>query len=61
MAALLTARGFGPSRMTVLEQLGGEREHRGDGTADGWAHPPGDALNVIAVEPRRAPHAPGCP
>ncbi|MGW1073771.1 precorrin-6y C5,15-methyltransferase (decarboxylating) subunit CbiE [Streptomyces sp. NPDC002537] len=61
VAAFLAARGFGPSRMTVLEQLGGEREHRAEGTADSWSRPPGDALNVIAVDCRRAPGAPRLP
>ena len=55
VAALLRDRGFGPSRMTVLEQLGGERECRTDGTADDWPHPPGDPLNAIAVSCRPAP------
>ncbi|WP_326698801.1 precorrin-6y C5,15-methyltransferase (decarboxylating) subunit CbiE [Streptomyces sp. NBC_01754] len=50
VAALLRDRGFGPSRMRVLEQLGGTEEDCLDGTADTWAHPPGDPLNVIAVD-----------
>ncbi|MGW3570346.1 precorrin-6y C5,15-methyltransferase (decarboxylating) subunit CbiE [Streptomyces sp. NPDC000941] len=50
VAALLRDRGFGPSRMRVLEQLGGERERHLEGTADHWSHAPGDPLNVIAVE-----------
>lgn len=58
VAALLTARGFGPSRLTLLEQLGGERERRAEGPAEGWPHPPGDALNVLAVECRAADGAP---
>ncbi|MEV4436743.1 precorrin-6y C5,15-methyltransferase (decarboxylating) subunit CbiE [Streptomyces sp. NPDC049555] len=58
VAHLLCERGFGPSRLTVLEQLGGESERRTDGTAEDWPHPPGDALNVVAVECRRAPGAP---
>ncbi|PGH46767.1 precorrin-6y C5,15-methyltransferase (decarboxylating) subunit CbiE [Streptomyces sp. Ru87] len=49
VAALLRDRGFGPSRMTVLEQLGGPGERHTEGTADTWDHPPGDPLNVIAV------------
>lgn len=57
VAALLRERGFGPSPMRVLEQLGGEAEDCVTGTADGWAHPAGDPLNVIAVERRRAPDA----
>lgn len=50
VAALLRDRGFGPSRMRVLEQLGGDTERVLDGTADRWAHPAGDPLNVVAVE-----------
>lgn len=94
VAALLRDRGFGPSPMRVLEQLGGPRETvtdaYGDGglggsgepdgtggpcgsagpdgsavpgrtggvvTADTWARPPGDPLNIVAVECRRAPDA----
>ncbi|MDJ0344753.1 precorrin-6y C5,15-methyltransferase (decarboxylating) subunit CbiE [Streptomyces sp. H10-C2] len=54
VAALLNEHGFGPSRMRVLEQLGGERENTAEGTAGAWPHPPGDALNVIAVDCHRA-------
>ncbi|MFJ5552381.1 precorrin-6y C5,15-methyltransferase (decarboxylating) subunit CbiE [Streptomyces sp. NPDC093225] len=57
VAALLRERGFGPSRMTVLEQLGSEEEAYVCGRAADWPHPPGDALNVIALECRRAPDA----
>ncbi|MEI5524950.1 precorrin-6y C5,15-methyltransferase (decarboxylating) subunit CbiE [Streptomyces brasiliscabiei] len=61
VAALLRDRGFGPSRLRVLEQLGGEREHTTDATtADDWTTrtaPPGDPLNIVAVECRRAPEA----
>nr|WP_202527606.1 precorrin-6y C5,15-methyltransferase (decarboxylating) subunit CbiE [Streptomyces sp. SID486] len=60
VAALLRDRGFGPSRMRVLEQLGGDRERTGaETTADAWvqAPPPGDPLNIVAVECRRAPQA----
>lgn len=56
VAVLLRDRGFGTSRMRVLEQLGGAKERTTDETtADGWAHPPGDPLNIVAVECRRAP------
>ncbi|MFD8149454.1 precorrin-6y C5,15-methyltransferase (decarboxylating) subunit CbiE [Streptomyces sp. NPDC059720] len=59
VAALLRDRGFGPSRLRVLEQLGGPGERvSGPVTADGWALPPGDPLNIVAVECRRAPDAP---
>ncbi|WP_420034436.1 precorrin-6y C5,15-methyltransferase (decarboxylating) subunit CbiE [Streptomyces sp. cg28] len=57
VAALLTDRGFGPSRMTVLEQLGAESEAAYEGVAEDWTRPPGDALNVIAVDCLRAPGA----
>ncbi len=42
VAALLRDRGFGPTRMRVLEQLGGPRERTAEGTADGWDAPPAD-------------------
>ncbi|MFE1951759.1 precorrin-6y C5,15-methyltransferase (decarboxylating) subunit CbiE [Streptomyces sp. NPDC059524] len=57
VAALLTDRGFGPSRMTVLEQLGGEAESAHEGVAESWDHTPGDPLNVIAISCVRAPGA----
>ncbi|MFJ8754471.1 precorrin-6y C5,15-methyltransferase (decarboxylating) subunit CbiE [Streptomyces sp. NPDC102441] len=55
VAGLLRDHGFGPSRMRVLEQLGSPAEDCLDGTADTWEHPPGDPLNVIAVDCRSAP------
>ena len=59
VADLLRERGFGPSRLRVLEQLGGEKERTTDEvTADDWPHPsPGDPLNIVAVECHRAPDA----
>ncbi|MGW6057468.1 precorrin-6y C5,15-methyltransferase (decarboxylating) subunit CbiE [Streptomyces sp. NPDC055189] len=57
VAALLREQGFGPSPVRVLEQLGGEAESCVEGIADTWAHPPGDPLNVIAIECRRDPDA----
>jgi precorrin-6Y C5,15-methyltransferase (decarboxylating) len=36
VAALLTRRGFGASRLSVLEHLGGERERRIDSIASAW-------------------------
>ncbi|MFK4149337.1 precorrin-6y C5,15-methyltransferase (decarboxylating) subunit CbiE [Streptomyces sp. NPDC004065] len=58
VAALLRGRGFGPSRMRLLEQLGGARERTTvEVTADDWPHPPGEPLNIVAVECRRAPGA----
>ncbi|MGX5210482.1 precorrin-6y C5,15-methyltransferase (decarboxylating) subunit CbiE [Streptomyces violaceus] len=61
VAALLRDRGFGASRIRVLEQLGGARERtNAEATADDWpdAQPPGDPLNIVAVTCRRAPDAP---
>ncbi len=55
IAALLRERGFGPSRMRVLEQLGSEREDAYEGRADSWDHAPGDPLNVVALDCRRDP------
>ncbi|MER7778580.1 precorrin-6y C5,15-methyltransferase (decarboxylating) subunit CbiE [Streptomyces sp. NPDC096191] len=60
VAALLRDRGFGPSRMRVLEQLGGARERTTiPATAEDWPppYPPGDPLNIVAVECRRDPDA----
>ncbi|MFF1412370.1 precorrin-6y C5,15-methyltransferase (decarboxylating) subunit CbiE [Streptomyces sp. NPDC058289] len=57
IAALLRERGFGPSRMRVLEQLGSEHEDTYEGLAQSWEHPPGDPLNVVAVDCRRDPRA----
>ncbi|MFE7121865.1 precorrin-6Y C5,15-methyltransferase (decarboxylating) subunit CbiT, partial [Streptomyces sp. NPDC057654] len=52
VAALLRERGFGPSRLRVLARLGGPDEHVTEGMAEDWPHPPGDALNVVAVDCR---------
>jgi precorrin-6Y C5,15-methyltransferase (decarboxylating) len=43
--------------MSVLTQLGGAAEHRVDGIAAGWRHPPGDPLNVVAVDCAASPDA----
>jgi precorrin-6Y C5,15-methyltransferase (decarboxylating) len=50
VAALLRERGFGASRLSVLEHLGGERERRIDGLAAAWSADEVAALNLIAVE-----------
>ncbi len=52
LAELLNTYGRGNSELSVLEQLGGPRERRRDGTAHQWAtDPPSDIdnLNVVAV------------
>jgi precorrin-6Y C5,15-methyltransferase (decarboxylating) len=50
IAALLRERGFGPSRLTVLEHLGGEAERRIEGVANDWNDPLIADLNLIAIE-----------
>ena len=50
LAQLLTARGFGPSRITVLGNLGGGDETRLEGTAEKWTGKTAPDLNTIAVE-----------
>ena len=58
IAELLRARGFGPSRMTVLEHLGGDAERRVEGIASEWTDLPIAALNLVAIECRAEPNAP---
>lgn len=50
VAQLLCERGFGASRMSVLEHLGGDAERRVDAIASGWRDAPVADLNVIALE-----------
>ncbi|AXB48127.1 precorrin-6y C5,15-methyltransferase (decarboxylating) subunit CbiE [Amycolatopsis albispora] len=50
LAAQLTDAGYGPSRFTVLEELGGPAERQVTGVAESWDHPPGAALNLVAIE-----------
>ncbi|MHB2245857.1 precorrin-6y C5,15-methyltransferase (decarboxylating) subunit CbiE [Pseudomonas fitomaticsae] len=50
VAELLRERGFGASRLRVLEHLGGDAERRIDGTANDWNDPLIADLNVIAIE-----------
>ncbi|WP_280255695.1 precorrin-6y C5,15-methyltransferase (decarboxylating) subunit CbiE [Nocardia wallacei] len=67
LAELLARNGFGPARLTVLEQLGGRAERTVSGIAESWAEPPGDPLNVVAVDcaadpaARRLTRMPGLP
>ena len=58
IAELLRARGFGPSRMTVLEHLGGDAERRVEGIASEWTDLPIAALNLVAIECRAEHDAP---
>ncbi|EBY7415824.1 precorrin-6y C5,15-methyltransferase (decarboxylating) subunit CbiE, partial [Salmonella enterica subsp. enterica serovar Alachua] len=56
-AALLKAKGFGQSRLTVLEHLGGPKEKSISGSADSWSHENCADLNVLAIECIAAPDA----
>ncbi len=58
IAALLRERGFGPSRISVLEHLGGPAERRIDGLAEDWSDPPVADLNLVAIECLAAPGTP---
>jgi precorrin-6B C5,15-methyltransferase / cobalt-precorrin-6B C5,C15-methyltransferase len=49
VALRLTELGYGPSEVTVLEHMGGERERLYAGRADAWAHPRAADLNTLAV------------
>ena len=66
VAALLRDRGFGPSALTVLADLGGPSETVTATTADAYTGT-APALNVVAVEcaaaagARRLPRVPGLP
>ncbi|THG76081.1 precorrin-6y C5,15-methyltransferase (decarboxylating) subunit CbiE [Pseudomonas sp. A-1] len=52
VAELLRERGFGLSRLSLLEHLGGPHERRLDGLAADWSLPPGAALNLLAIDCR---------
>ncbi len=56
IAAFLTARGFGGSKMTVLAAMGGKDEARFDGLAESWDHVV-PAFNTLAVDCIAAPDA----
>ncbi len=67
VAALLRGRGYGPSRMVVLEHMGGPKERRVEGTAADWDVPDVAEFNTVAVDclagPGAAllPRSPGLP
>ncbi|MCA1688918.1 MAG: precorrin-6y C5,15-methyltransferase (decarboxylating) subunit CbiE [Actinobacteria bacterium] len=50
VARVLCHHGFGPSRLVVLEQLGGAGERIVENTAAGWGDRPTDPLHAIAIE-----------
>jgi len=57
LARLLAETGFGASRLTVLEALGGPRERIRSTTAASYEFGTVDALNVVAIEVTEAPDA----
>jgi precorrin-6Y C5,15-methyltransferase (decarboxylating) len=57
LARLLVEAGFGASRMTVLEALGGPRERIRTTTAARYEFGTTEALNVVAIEVTAAPDA----
>jgi precorrin-6Y C5,15-methyltransferase (decarboxylating) len=61
VAALLTERGYGESRLTVLEHLDGEKERCVEGVAVTWSANDIADLNTIAVDCIAAPDAPLLP
>lgn len=50
IAALLAESGFGPSRLSVFEHLGGAAERRVDGVAHAWPHATVADLNLVAID-----------
>jgi precorrin-6B C5,15-methyltransferase / cobalt-precorrin-6B C5,C15-methyltransferase len=54
-AALLTAAGWGPSILTVLEHMGGPRERRLESAAAEWRHARTADLNLLAIACRAGP------
>jgi precorrin-6Y C5,15-methyltransferase (decarboxylating) len=55
VAALLVQRGYGSSRLRVLEHLGGPDEAIHDGSAASWPAQPSADLSTIAIECRADP------
>lgn len=67
VAARIAELGYGPSRISVLENMGAVEEARHDGTAEAWPDVVITDLNTIAVEciaepnAQIYPHTPGLP
>jgi precorrin-6B C5,15-methyltransferase / cobalt-precorrin-6B C5,C15-methyltransferase len=57
VAGALAARGYGPSRLTVLAHMGGQKEDRIIAPAAGWTIERTRDLNTIAVECIAGPDA----
>lgn len=59
VARVAVERGYGPSRLVVLEELGGERERIVESTPADWGEQrEAAALNCVALECRAEPGAP---
>ena len=58
VAEVVRNAGYGPSRLVVLEQLGGPGERIAEATAATWTRTDLDPLHATAVECRREPGAP---
>lgn len=56
-AAMLAAVGFGPSRLTALSHLGGDKEEAVAATADSWGARTVADLNTLAIDCIAAPGA----
>ena len=52
IARVVRERGFGASRLVVLEELGGAAERIEESTADGWGQREAAALHLVALEVR---------
>ncbi len=59
IARWLVARGWGPSRLTMLARMGGPEETVASGIAESWAASRGDDLNVVAIDCAAGPAAHG--
>jgi precorrin-6Y C5,15-methyltransferase (decarboxylating) len=57
VAAMLRDRGYGASRITVLEHMGGSHEGRIEATADDWARDSVADFNTVAVVCEAGPGA----
>lgn len=57
IAERLVGMGFGPSRLTVLERMGGDKERVQSTCADHFALEDLDPLNVVAIEVVAGPNA----
>lgn len=57
VSQMLTALGYGPSRVTVLAHMGGPDEQQLTGTAETWSIEQAPAFNTIAVECIPGPRA----